>query len=50
MLDFAYISRTFPSDPRLSFLENEAVSALPPISLRIDDCELLIGTYKPHEK
>ena len=38
IFDFAYISRKFPSDPRLSFPENEGISTPPP-------CALLIGIY-----
>jgi hypothetical protein len=30
--------------------KNEEISAPPPIPLTIDDCRLLIGIYKPHEK
>jgi hypothetical protein len=42
ILDFAYISRKFPSDPRLLFLVNEEISAPPP-------CGFLIGIYLFYE-
>jgi hypothetical protein len=42
ILEFAYISRKFPSDPRLSFPENEEISAPPP-------CGFLIGIYLFYE-
>jgi hypothetical protein len=42
ILDFAYISRKFPSDPTTFFLENEEISGLPP-------CGLLIGIYLFYE-
>jgi hypothetical protein len=39
ILDFAYVSRKFPSDPGFFCRENEEISAPPP-------CGLLIGIYK----
>jgi hypothetical protein len=42
ILDFAGISRKFPSDPRLFFPENEEISA-PPLR------GFLIGIYKFYE-
>jgi hypothetical protein len=42
ILGFAYISRKFPSDPRLFFPENEEISAPPP-------CGFLMGIYKLYE-
>jgi len=40
--DFAYISRKFPSDPRLFSSKNEEISAPPP-------CGFLIGIYLFYE-
>ena len=42
ILDFAYISRNFPSDPRLFSSENEEISTPPPWGLSI-------GIYLFHE-
>jgi len=42
ILDFAYISRKFPSDPRPFSPENEEISAPPP-------CGFLIGIYMFYE-
>jgi hypothetical protein len=42
ILDFGYISRKFPADPRLSFPESEEKSTPPP-------CGFLIGIYLFYE-